>query len=234
MPKAQVSDEYEDMDGKIYPRASLKDFQTVRARIFDRGLKQLGNENGDRFLLPGINAYNTGCYAEALKAFEEAARLFPFIRDEVAPHMEFCRRVLATPLDERDREYEELVAQWWRKPRLLRWILEKIKSRSLVYVQLRCKWCGHYTPFVDPNSGWAYMGENNCTRCGRGYPMPDFAWDSLDGQAYIYYRGSVTENAFYQEFEEKYEVDPVMRVNGGKWTKRARGGMCTEGPLRDA
>ena len=37
--------------------------------------------------------------------------------------------------------------------------------------------------------------------------MPDFVWDSLDGQAYIYYRRSVSEEQFYREFEELFDVE---------------------------
>lgn len=223
MPKPKVSDEYQDTGGKMCPRASAADFHTVQSRIFARTLEQLGSERADRFVLPGVNAYNAGCYGEALSIFEEATKLFPIVQDELAPYMEFCRNVLATPHDERDREHDELVAQWWRKPRLLRWILARTGSRAVASDQLRCKWCGHYTPYVDPNTGWAYFNGNNCTRCDRGYPMPDFGWDSLDGQAYIYYRGSVTERVFYQGFERNYDVNPVVRVRTGKWTKTARG-----------
>lgn len=222
MAKPKVSDQYKETDGTDHDRASIQDFQTVRSRIFARIIRHLGNENADHVVLPGVNAYNTGNYIDALRHYEEAARLFPVIREEIAPHMEFCRRVLSVTLDEHDHEYDLLLAQWRRKPRLLRWILEKIRSRSVPILQLRCKWCGHFTQFVDPSSGWAYMNGNNCTRCGRGYPMPDFGWDGLDGQAYSYYRGSVTKPVFYQEFEEKYDVDPVMRVIDGKWNKIAR------------
>jgi len=56
--------------------------------------------------------------------------------------------------------------------------------------------------------GTAYLGSNNCAVCGRGYPVPDFAWDGIDGLAYIYYRHSVTEDAFYAEFEADYDVHP--------------------------
>jgi hypothetical protein len=37
--------------------------------------------------------------------------------------------------------------------------------------------------------------------------MPDFAWDGIDGQAYIYYRNSVTEKEFYREFEAQFDVE---------------------------
>jgi hypothetical protein len=42
--------------------------------------------------------------------------------------------------------------------------------------------------------------------------MPDFAWDGIDGQAYIYYRHSVTDEAFYKEFEMQFDVEVDHRV----------------------
>ena len=42
--------------------------------------------------------------------------------------------------------------------------------------------------------------------------MLDFIWDGIDGQAYIYYRNSVTEEAFYWEFEEQFDVEVDHRV----------------------
>ena len=44
--------------------------------------------------------------------------------------------------------------------------------------------------------------------CVHGYPVPEFAWDGVDGQAYIYYRHSVNEPEFYKEFEEEYDANP--------------------------
>lgn len=108
--------------------------------------------------------------------------------------------VTGTVKDQKDLGYEETLAEWERKPALLR------RFRRSPQPQLRCKYCGHYTQYIDPLEGLAYLGTNNCTKCGRGYPMPDFSWDGLDGQAYIYYRHSVAEGEFYNEFEKRYEV----------------------------
>jgi hypothetical protein len=67
--------------------------------------------------------------------------------------------------------------------------------------KLKCKYCGHYTNYIPPNEGLAYLESNNCGICGRGYPMPSIHWDSDWGQTYIYERGSVSEKKFYKEFE---------------------------------
>ncbi len=65
----------------------------------------------------------------------------------------------------------------------------------------RCKYCSHFTRYIQPNEGVAYFGTNNCRVCGRGYPMPDVFWDGAEGKRYIYYRGSVKDPVFYAEFK---------------------------------
>jgi hypothetical protein len=58
--------------------------------------------------------------------------------------------------------------------------------------------------------------------------MPDFILDSLDGQAHIYYLGSayiggaISLGPFYREFEQNYDVDPVVRVVDGRRVTRRR------------
>ena len=121
---------------------------------------------------------------------------------EIHPHLEICERVNTATKDQEDLAYEERVSRWEAKFWLIKWL-----SRSPEF-KIRCKYCGHYTPYIDPNYGVAYFGQNNCIRCGRSYPTPDFSWDGIDGQAYIYYRRSVPEEEFYRKFEVKYDVSP--------------------------
>ena len=215
-----VTDNYTSNDDTTYDRASFTDFNTVRGRIFERIIRKLGHKNSNGRVLPGVNAYNLGKYADALDVFESAIHLFPAIADELQPHIVVCRRVLASELTRGDLEYERTLQRWQQKPRLL-----KLISRGPLF-KVRCKHCGRYTPYVDPDAGFAYMGTNNCARCGLGYPTPDFAWDGIDGQAYTYYRGSVSPNeSFYRQFEETFNVDPVVRLVEGKWTKIPRNEM---------
>ena len=86
--------------------------------------------------------------------------------------------------------------------------------------KVRCKYCGHYTSYIGPDTGFAYMDGNNCEVCNRGYPVPTIYWDNIDGQAYIYYRGSVTDDDFYNDFERKHDVSPgrdyFMKKDNGK------------------
>lgn len=80
------------------------------------------------------------------------------------------------------------------------------------YRKVRCKYCGHYTHYIAPNEGFAYMDSNNCSVCNRGYPMPSMMWDTDWGRAYMYERGSVTEPEFYREWEEEHPSHPKSEV----------------------
>ncbi len=94
------------------------------------------------------------------------------------------------------------------------YILFKVKAdlySELRSKKIRCKYCGHYTEHIHPNSGLAYLGSNNCSVCNRGYPAPSIAWDSIEGQNYIYNRGSVTDREFYEEFEKNNPEHPKSK-----------------------
>lgn len=201
-PKPRITVEFETPEGDTAKRSLLKDFQTLRARIFIRIEKAVGDEVGNCVVIPGINAYNTAEYESALSHFAKALRGFPQLVDELNPHIHVCRRVIATAKTMDDRAYLEQARKWETTSRL-----GKLFSKAPIF-KVRCKYCGHFTPYIDPNQGFAYLNTNNCQICGRGYPAPDFAWDGIDGQAYIYYRHSVTEPQFYAEFEEQYDAYP--------------------------
>jgi hypothetical protein len=81
--------------------------------------------------------------------------------------------------------------------------LHHIYSHFPTGKKLRCKYCGHYIDYIDPNGESAYLGMNNCRICRRSYPMPSIFWDSFEGQTYIYGRGSVPEKIFYEDFEAR-------------------------------
>ncbi len=203
--KIKITHEFKDPgNGSIGTRTTSKDFESLPRRIFIRIGKLITREDFEKILLPGVNAYNYGKYEEAIKFFKDIINICPKVEEEIHPYIEICNRVIATKKNEEDIAYEESVSKWLKKPI----IIQKLFKGSAPIFKIRCKYCGHYTPCIDPMSGVAYLGLNNCEICGRGYPVPDHAWDSIDGQAYIYYRHSVTEEEFYKEFEDKYEVNP--------------------------
>lgn len=201
LPRPKVSRHFLLPEGGTAPRASFQDVPTFHRRIFGRIGNHMRSGDPDRTVIPGVNAYNYGRYEEAWEHFSHAIALAPAVEEDLYPHLTICRRVLDTPKDNEDRHYEEQIRRWKSVVPPFRWVLKRPVNK------LRCKYCGHYTPYVDPMAGLAYLGTNNCQKCGRGYPTPDFVWDSLDGQAYTYYRRSVREQAFYQEFEEVFEVE---------------------------
>jgi len=68
---------------------------------------------------------------------------------------------------------------------------------------IRCKYCGRYIQYIDPNKPtFGFMETNSCNECNRMYPAPDFNWDSWAGLEYIENRHSVPEEAFYKEFKK--------------------------------
>ncbi len=68
---------------------------------------------------------------------------------------------------------------------------------------IRCKYCGQYTEYIDPNEPtYGFMDSNNCSKCNRMYSVPDFRWDSWEGLEYMESRQSVPEGVFYKEYKK--------------------------------
>ena len=201
--KVPINTTFISLDGTKETRSKMADFLSVRARVFAR-LQAIDDAPANSFLLPGVNAYNQGDYEAALGHFLRSLAHVPAFEDEIRPHIRICERVARTVPSIEDNKYRNAASKWERRPFFLKWLRTPLK--------LRCKYCGHFTTYIDPNEGFAYLGQNNCQICGRGYPMSDFAWDGIDGQAYIYYRHSVTEKEFFTEFEEQFDVEVDHRV----------------------
>ena len=87
------------------------------------------------------------------------------------------------------------------------------KPKYVVRHRNRCKRCGRYTPYIDPDTPTFGFdtSANSCRACGRMYPMPSWMWDSPDGRAYSYYRMSFKEEEFSDEFEHDYDPRPRCR-----------------------
>lgn len=64
---------------------------------------------------------------------------------------------------------------------------------------VRCKYCGQYTDYTNPNET-TYSFLDNCSKCNRMYPMPNFYWDGWDGLEYMESRTSVPDEEFYEEY----------------------------------
>ncbi len=189
-------------DGTVGTRSMKSDIETLSVRSLARVVQTIGVDLGKRILRPGVDAYDRADYEVALSHFTETVASCPQLSEDLRPHIRICERVLSVVQTDDDILYRVSVAAWKHSS----WLM-KLRRRAYA-LQVRCKYCGHYTPYVAPDHGFAYLGSNNCKRCKRGYPVPEFGWDSMDGQAYIYYRHSVTEDEFYAEFEQEYDVYP--------------------------
>ena len=90
---------------------------------------------------------------------------------------------------------------------ILGWFTYFIHKRTSKFTYslglVRCKYCGHYTEYIDPNEPtFGFANTNNCEHCGRMYPMPTTYWDSWSGLIYMEERHSVPDPEFYDEFNE--------------------------------
>lgn len=66
---------------------------------------------------------------------------------------------------------------------------------------IRCKYCGRYT--YSKYRGDNPYEANNCRKCKKTNPVPDFYWDSLVALENMEERYAVQED-FYRELKEKY------------------------------
>ena len=200
LSRPRIGVEFELPTGGTAQRSRLEDFQTFRVRPVARIRQAIGDDAGNRVVIPAFNSYSEANYEKALLHLTGATTEFPSLVEELAPHILICRRVASVQPNSNDRAYLASVAAWEARPRFLRLFATQPAAK------VRCKYCGRFTRYIEPDSGFAYLGTNNCDNCNRGYPAPDFCWDSIDGQAYIYYRHSVKEEVFYAEFEEQFDV----------------------------
>lgn len=149
--------------------------------------------------------YECGNYEVALEKLEDALNVLPESIEVTWPFIKFCKHVLSLPIDRADLENRRAHEKWlaWRTL-LPDWLFGRLFKARPPY--MRCKYCARFVSFIDPDYGFAYLGVNHCIRCDRSYPMPSVQWDSVGGQAYMFYRRSVTEEAFYLDFVRAFDV----------------------------
>jgi len=198
--RTKISTAFRNLDGSAGVRSKFEDFRTLHSRVFAR-IRAISPALAERLLAPGIHAYNMADYGVALQHFAAALTELPALEEELRPHVHICERVTHSPLSATGSAHLRSFDRYERLPFYLKWFL------TAPPLKIRCKYCGEITTYIDPNQGLAYLGTNNCEACERGYPMPDFVWDGIDGQAYIYYRNSVKERVFYSEFETQFDVE---------------------------
>jgi hypothetical protein len=160
------------------------------------------------------SSYDAGDYSEALQVLKWSLQRMPSIEPYLFHYVAVCEQVMAVPITPAERQYEEKRARSRALPRWCRWMTGSEER------QVRCKYCGRYTPYIDPNTptfGFR-TAANGCSACGRMYPMPSWMWDSPEGRIYSYTRVSFNDEAFYQEFERDYR--PLPRCGGDERRER--------------
>jgi len=87
------------------------------------------------------------------------------------------------------------------------YILHRFMKRFNVSKGLvRCKYCGQYTYYINPNE----QTENYCCNCRAKYPVPDFFWDSWKGFERIEDNHSIVSKIALQDYvilKEKYSKE---------------------------
>jgi hypothetical protein len=149
--------------------------------------------------------YECGDYEETLVRLLAFVNAFPASIEVAWPYIRFCRNVVAIKQEPGDVTRARAYARWKRRRKKVpSWLFERLFKPYPPF--MRCKYCGRYIPYMDPDFGYAYLGMNHCEYCGRSYPAPSFQWDSVGGQAYIFYRRSVTEPEFYRNSITMFNV----------------------------
>jgi len=205
-----VSQKYIDSEGHEQIRASDVDFRTLPARHIEVVMNLPGfaqNEELEKWVGYAAAYYDVGEYGKALQYLTWSLRKLPTLEPYIFYYIRICKRVLSIPLTEDEETYEEKLARYHALPKWLKWTMFGFDFR------VRCKWCGRYTQYVDPEEPTFGIDTsiNSCRFCGRMYPMPSWMWDSPDGRAYSYYRMSFSDREFYEEFERDYDPKPPIR-----------------------
>lgn len=210
MSRGPVMADVYDYGGNRFQRASREDFETLPRRVMEL-VERIPGFEADKelidYMTQALNLYERGDYREAQRYLTASVERLPALKLHLLYYIRVCERVLAIPLTIEEKQYEAEVKRYLGRPKWLR------KLTSAPLLKIRCKWCGRYTPYIDPDTptfGFNRLA-NSCRACGRMYPMPSWVWDSPDGRAYSYYRMSFEEEAFYEEFERDYDPTPRCR-----------------------
>ncbi len=200
--RPRVTKSFVDQHGVTRMRGSVEDIASLQSRTISAILDVNNIERKPdmhRLVSEVCHLYESAAYLQADYRIGLALKKEPGLRPYFYYYKRICERVLATPLNAQEKAYEARCIRRNRLPRRLRWLRPG-------EVMGRCKWCARYTDWFDP--GHAMYDSNRCRHCKRMYPMPSVVWDSPEGRAYCYYRGSHEDRAFYQEFERDYAADP--------------------------
>jgi ribosomal protein L44E len=215
-----ISVKFKDSEGKEITRSSGDDFGSLANRHLQVLLNLPSFEQDEtinNLLGRAIDKYEHGEYKEALDYLNKSLERFPNLEPYIFYYIKVCKHVLSIPLTKEERQYEvefnRYISRLRSLPKWLRWTVKKID------ILVRCKWCGKYTQYIDPNTPtFGFTNDNCCMHCDGMYPMPSWMWDSPDGRAYSYYRQSFPlgdgGKQFYDEFLRDYSPTPTVEKSG--------------------
>lgn len=197
----------------VYPKPQISKEEYDRLDFWDIYLDKIHaiipNEDDRRalsYIL--VSFYECGDYETALRKLTAFVEAVPSAIDVAWPYLKCCRNVCGTIENPADEDQERSFRRWLSLRAVLPYWLFKFFFRPRP-TSMRCKYCGRYARYIHPNDGVAYfggVGGNNCNVCNRGYPMPSLMWDSVGGQAHMFYRRSVTDRAFYEDIKQSFDV----------------------------
>lgn len=165
------------------------------------------------YLLSASLFYKNGFYGFVHQNLWRALNRCNDLEPHIFYYLRVCERVLLVPLtpDEANYEHRFMATQMAKS-----WLEAKIRQLFSLFMKdnVRCKWCGRYTPYIDPNvPTFGFTDDNNCSQCHRMYPMPSWVWDSPYGRTYSYFRSSHNSSEFDDEFEQDYEVESRRKTH---------------------
>lgn len=201
-PARRVTTQFVDSHGVLRARSSVEDIASLQSRTINAILDVNNIENKPdmhRLVSEVCHLYESAAYLQADYRIGLALEKEPGLHPYLYYYKRICERVLAVPLNAQEKAYEARCIHRRKLPPWLRWL-------RTVEVMGQCKWCARYTEWISPNA--PIHETNTCLHCKRMYPMPSVIWDSPEGRAYCYYRGSHDDPAFYAEFERDYDVEP--------------------------
>jgi hypothetical protein len=190
---------------------SLLNFDAVNAEILSHNAVR-NDENLQEYLWNALSFYDNGFYGFVHQNLWKVLNNCDILEPHIFYYLRVCGRVLMVPLTPNESKYEHrFMATQMAKT----WIETKLRRLSSLFMKdnVRCKWCGKYTTYIDPNvPTFGFTHDNDCGHCGRMYPMPSWVWDSPHGRAYSYFRSSHNSQEFDEEFEQDYEVENSRKI----------------------
>lgn len=184
--------EAKSLSGKIKKTTIFRFFDSMKKR------KQclnstVSNENMATFTDVGVEFYNKGDYENALLIFRKLCEYNNTFYTSMLPQMEKCKNVINKSKNSQEKSPSK--------------ILKLLGLQNLI----RCKYCGKYTNYIDPNEPtYGFAPSNNCSKCGRMYFAPSFYWDSWGGMEYMKERHSVPDKKFYEEYD-------LLKIKEKEW-----------------